>query len=166
MAAIAYMYYVIVSKVLGTVKVADAGRMEVLMAAVRRLIAYPIIFFVGYVFGTINRIQNASHPDNPSVALYCLASLTLNINGVANAVVYGCNDSLQKDLRSCCGGGEDEENLGHGPPPVAAATHAEDRVNHAEDGFTDIQLDESDKADIKAVAEMQQGQVESPTGGL
>jgi len=130
MVAMGYMYYCIVAKIRPHLEGADSVRSSRIVKAMYRLIAYPVIMFVGYIFGTINRIQNAASPDDPSVALYCIASFTLNINGFFNALVYGFNDSMQKDLRACCCGGSADDDEPSGPPPVADAdVHADGQIS-------------------------------------
>jgi len=99
----------------------DAIQKEQIMAVVYRLMMYPIIMFFGFIFGSINRIQNAIEPENPSVALYCLATFFLNVNGFLNAIVYGLNVSIQNDIRKCLGWDEDEDEadqVGAGVPSV------------------------------------------------
>lgn len=172
MVAMAYMYTAIVRQLMDKVKDADNARSSVIMTAVRRLLAYPIIMFVGYIFGTINRIQNAADEDSPNVTLYCLATLTLNINGFFNALVYGCNVSVQNDIKKCLCGGDDDEEYG-GPPPVA--DHHEDEEPEGSqpssnpasgaDGMTEVVLDSQVQDDIQATADMQED-LASPSGGL
>jgi len=102
MIIIVWMYYKIISRVMSDMSEKDDHSKEVFMTVVYRLCMYPIIMFIGYFFGTINRIHNAVQPNNPSVPLYVLATIFLNINGFANACAYGMNDQLQKDIKRCC----------------------------------------------------------------
>jgi len=104
MILLVYFYYKIISAIKMRTHGADEEAKARIMSVVRRLIAYPIIMFVGYIFGTINRIQNAADENNPSVGLYILTTLFINLFGGANAIAYGMNASLQKDLRRCCSG--------------------------------------------------------------
>ena len=39
---------------------------------VKRLVWYPAVLIVSWTFATINRIQNAAHPDNPIFGLFLL----------------------------------------------------------------------------------------------
>jgi len=154
MVAMTYMYYRIISNVRSLISEAHennagAAHEERLHAVVRRLVAYPVIMFVAYLFATINRIQNSAEPTNPSLFLYGTATFFLNINGLANAVVYGFNDSLQKDLRRCCGFEVDDE--------AAEEDYDDDEetedVEEAKDGMVDVPLDSDAQAreDIAAV---------------
>lgn len=99
----------------------DAMQKEAMMSVVWRLMMYPVIMFFGFIFGSINRIQNAASPAAPSVVLYCLATFFLNVNGFLNAIVYGLNAQIQKDIRKCCGldDEEDDASSGAGIPAVA-----------------------------------------------
>jgi len=77
--------------------------------------AYPAIMFLCWIFPTINRIHNAADEAHPSLTLYILMWVFMNLNGAANAFVYGMNDNMQREFRKCCGRGDtyeegDDEN--------------------------------------------------------
>merc|ERR1712093_63211 len=84
--------------------------------------------FLGYIPGTINRIQNSADPDNPSAVLFGIATFFININGLLNALAYGCNDSVRKDLSRCCSGGEEEPAEGSHLPPMGTSPSSEGHV--------------------------------------
>lgn len=152
MLGMTYMYYRIISQVRSLINEAhesNAGggaHEERLHAVVRRLIAYPLIMFVAYFFATLNRIQNSAEPQNPSLFLYCAATFMMNISGLANAIVYGFNDSLQKDLRRCCGCEVDDDE-------EEEEEEEEDVEETKADGMVNVPLDADAQAreDIVAV---------------
>ena len=47
-------------------------------------------------------MQNWIEPDNPSFPLYMAYVIFANLNGFANAIVYGLNDGMKDTLRECC----------------------------------------------------------------
>jgi len=156
MIVIGYCYTCVVLQLRKTVA-QEGDQTGVISRAMSRLAAYPVIMFIGYIFGTINRIQNAAEPTSPSVGLYCFATFTLNINGFLNAFVYGCNDSMQQDFRNCLDpdrtGGDDE-----GPPEVETndSQNSPQMMDHSgEMREVSLSLDDKDKEDIVAVAELQ-----------
>jgi len=61
---------------------------------VNRLRAYPVIFFILYLFPTINRIHDAVS-NNDSFPLYVLQVITAPSIGFVNALAYGDNDIRQ-----------------------------------------------------------------------
>jgi len=104
MASISYMYYLIITTLKLLIDDAnDDSHAKRLVAVVRRLMAYPAIMFLCWVFPTINRIQNAADEAHPSFPLYILMWIFMNLNGAANACVYGMNDNMQREFRKCCG---------------------------------------------------------------
>lgn len=101
MLVLIFMYYRIVKKINADLDGADDIVSRGLTSVVRRLMAYPLIFFCSYIPATILRIQNSISPDTPIVWLYAVAVFALNVTGFFNAFAYGLNDSLRRDLQKC-----------------------------------------------------------------
>jgi len=152
MIVMTYLYIQIILVIRGATVDGGSEHNKRIMGVVRRLIAYPCIMFFGYLFGTINRIQNAADQDNPSVGLYILTTIFLNINGMANAIAYGMNESLQKEIKRCCCGGDEtdsdeesvnDDSMGESATKIERPSGSGDMV--VSDGMVDIKLqDERD----------------------
>lgn len=62
---------------------------------VRRLMWYPAVLILSWMFATVNRVQNAVRPDKPVFALFLLHACLVRLQGFFNAVVYGTTDTVR-----------------------------------------------------------------------
>eukprot|EP00658_Telonema_sp_P-2_P011440 TRINITY_DN14362_c0_g1_i1.p1 TRINITY_DN14362_c0_g1~~TRINITY_DN14362_c0_g1_i1.p1 ORF type:complete len:256 (+),score=43.89 TRINITY_DN14362_c0_g1_i1:235-1002(+) len=126
-------------------------------ALVHRLVAYPLIMFLCFVAPTANRIQNVIDPEHSSFALYLGVVISLNLNGLANSVVFGLTDETTATLRqACCNNGgllqldedEDKDELNIDSPrsnptanPLGALSPAAGAKPRGEvKGYTDVTM--------------------------
>ncbi|EKX55538.1 hypothetical protein GUITHDRAFT_99314 [Guillardia theta CCMP2712] len=63
-----------------------------------RLALYPVILIICWFFGTINRIYNSLHPDEPIFALYFLHKFFGSMQGFFNFLVYGMSTAVRAKL--------------------------------------------------------------------
>jgi len=69
----------------------------------RKIILYPIMFLILYIFPMINRINDAVHPNDPCFALYVLHCLSSPLLGMSFALVYGSDSEIRQFwIRICC----------------------------------------------------------------
>lgn len=64
---------------------------EFLRSQVTPIKWYPLVYTVCMIFPTINRIQNAAHPDSPIFPLLLLHSISSPLQGLINSVIYAYN---------------------------------------------------------------------------
>jgi len=64
--------------------------------ALARMVWYPVVLVICYIFGTINRIQNIFSP--PIYEIVILHALFQSSQGIGNAIVYGTTPSVQEAL--------------------------------------------------------------------
>jgi len=74
---------------------------------INRLVAYPIIFFVLWVFPSINRIYGWASGGNEVFWLFILQSITAPSQGFCNALAYGLDSELRHRykkliMKKCC----------------------------------------------------------------
>jgi len=88
--------------------VVDTQAADQLKRTVRRLIRYPGILVLCWVFPTINRIQQSINGE-PVFALYVLTVLSLSLVGFFNALAFGATDQVKAEwkkqlatTRCCC----------------------------------------------------------------
>lgn len=86
-----------------------------MISITRRLCLYPVIMIGCWVFGTINRLHNSFDPQNPNFGLFVMHTLTSNLNGFFNAIVYGWNGPFREHgIRHCPCFELDPEAVGDG----------------------------------------------------
>eukprot|EP01104_Vermistella_antarctica_P008555 TRINITY_DN2148_c0_g1_i1.p1 TRINITY_DN2148_c0_g1~~TRINITY_DN2148_c0_g1_i1.p1 ORF type:complete len:330 (+),score=56.04 TRINITY_DN2148_c0_g1_i1:231-1220(+) len=102
MAWVAYVYIHVAIEVRSTFHAAadmdareDKKRRRKDSRMIKKLVAYPIIFFVLWLPAAIQRIQNWVDPENPIFWLVMLQVITAPSQGFVNAVAYG----FDRDLR-------------------------------------------------------------------
>jgi uncharacterized membrane protein YhaH (DUF805 family) len=99
---ISYCYISVIKKLKfnSTVAKSNGSNDEIVILGV-----YPIIFFVCYIFPTINRLYEAS-TSTENFVLFVLHSLTASSVGLVNSIAYGFDEKV-KDLWEnffCCRG--------------------------------------------------------------
>eukprot|EP01106_Pelomyxa_sp_JSP_P002517 TRINITY_DN13814_c0_g1_i1.p1 TRINITY_DN13814_c0_g1~~TRINITY_DN13814_c0_g1_i1.p1 ORF type:complete len:198 (+),score=60.24 TRINITY_DN13814_c0_g1_i1:292-885(+) len=78
------------------------------LAILRRLVVYPIIFVLVWIFPITNRIQNWANPDHNIFALFLLQVLTAPAFGLCNSLFYTYDIALLTRYRNtlrqhgCC----------------------------------------------------------------
>jgi len=91
---IVFVFYIlIIKKIIGTGQ-AEGDEQSKVNLLVGRLRAYPIIFFVLYLFPTINRINDAVSSID-SFPLYVLQVITAPSIGLVNAIAYGLDNDIK-----------------------------------------------------------------------
>jgi hypothetical protein len=84
-------YVLIIRKITSGPSAEGETEQQKIKLIVTRLRAYPIIFFVLYLFPTINRIYEAVSSSD-SFPLYVLQVITAPSIGFVNAIAYGDNE--------------------------------------------------------------------------
>jgi len=93
-AIVVVLYVLIIKKILRTGQ-AEGDEQTKVNLLVARLRAYPIIFFVLYLFPTINRINDAVSSVD-SFPLYVLQAITAPSIGLVNAIAYGFDSDIKQ----------------------------------------------------------------------
>merc|ERR1712070_295175 len=123
-----------------------AHQMDPLVAIVKRLAIYPTVMFICFFFPSINRIHNTVDPQHPSFALYILTVAFSNLNGVANALVFGMTSGMAGDIqRECCPGALAHHALSNASPnglhqPSWLDSHSPSPTSRG--GYDDIALND------------------------
>jgi hypothetical protein len=91
---IVLILYILIIRTLSNSPTEEGDSERKIKLLVTRLRAYPVIFFVLYLFPTINRIHDAVS-NNDSFPLYVLQVITAPSIGFVNALAYGDNDIRQ-----------------------------------------------------------------------
>jgi len=108
----------------------NSGRHTVHIRAMRRLAAYPLVFFFVWLPLLINRWQNAADPKHPSFGLYFFQAVITPLQGAMNAIIYGVNENLIEMYQKCLPGKNNEEDNN------SSSTNKELVVNRAESEWT------------------------------
>lgn len=77
-----------------------AGLMEEGLTFYRRIKFYPITLLVANGFSTVHRTLLLCKVDLPGI-LFILDNTLTNLQGFLNAIYYGLNYSVQKELKQC-----------------------------------------------------------------
>jgi len=158
---VVWLYYWVARRVLDVMEGADEAQRTVVWSVLRRLVAYPVILFVGYSCGTVLRVHMAI-VGTPSAAMYGLAIVTLNTHGFFNALAYGCTDSLLRAYSTCCCASDEEALLGDeelasrsvdDTSPKAVIVHADTTNDLGQEGKLMVEICITPRAQVTLTAE-------------
>lgn len=71
---------------------------QILKEDVKPLRMYPFVYLLTSIFPVVNRIQNASDPDNPIYSLWILHCILSPLPGALNAVIFGMDQDIKSRL--------------------------------------------------------------------
>eukprot|EP00470_Lotharella_oceanica_P013337 CAMPEP_0170182584 /NCGR_PEP_ID=MMETSP0040_2-20121228/28293_1 /TAXON_ID=641309 /ORGANISM="Lotharella oceanica, Strain CCMP622" /LENGTH=341 /DNA_ID=CAMNT_0010428051 /DNA_START=181 /DNA_END=1204 /DNA_ORIENTATION=- len=100
------------------------------IAGLQRMVYYPLVLVVCYIFGTISRIQQIFGP--PVYGLVILHTIGMSSQGTLNALVYGLTPSVKRVM---CGEGSKLDE-----PSVQ-------NVDRMDDGLVSVGLDDAKSGD-------------------
>ena len=68
-----------------------ATQREMLAKLVRLMQWYPLVLIACWTLPTINRLNNSANPEHPQLWLFVVSSMTVRLQGLCNALIYGNN---------------------------------------------------------------------------